>query len=148
MNWSTFDFIFFGVLLVGTCLAFGLAIKKTRNRTYRVAAGVALITTLILVWINGAVGIIGSEDNKANLMYAGVLSIALVGSVISRFRAHGMARTMFMTALAQMVVTVIAVFEGLGSTGSGWPYNLLILNGIFIGMWLTSGWLFLRSEHH
>ena len=29
---------------------------------------------LILVWMNLAVGIIGSEDNLANLMYIGVLA--------------------------------------------------------------------------
>jgi hypothetical protein len=32
---------------------------------------------LLLVWVTGAVGIIGSEDNPANSLYIGVLGVGL-----------------------------------------------------------------------
>ena len=55
----------------------------------------------MLVWINLAVGIIGSEDNPANLMYGGVLAVGVAGAVAARFRPGGMARALAATALAQ-----------------------------------------------
>jgi hypothetical protein len=57
----------------------------TDNRAYRAAVGVAIAAAFILVWMNLAVGIIGSEDNPANLMYGGVLAIGIIGAVIARF---------------------------------------------------------------
>lgn len=33
--------------------------RMTSNTAYRIAAGVALAAALILVWMNGAVGVIG-----------------------------------------------------------------------------------------
>ena len=38
----------------------------TGNSAYRAAVGVAIAAAFILVWMNLAVGIIGSEDNPAN----------------------------------------------------------------------------------
>jgi len=34
----------------------------------------------IIVWINGAVGITGSENNPANLLYGGVLVVGIIGA--------------------------------------------------------------------
>jgi len=64
------DFAVFGALLLGVGVTFELAARKTGNIVYRSAVGVALAAAFILVWVNGSVGVIGSEDNDANLMYA------------------------------------------------------------------------------
>lgn len=53
--------------------------------------------------MNGAVGIVGSEDNPANLMYGGVLAVGIVGAVIARFRAEGMARAQGSVALIALI---------------------------------------------
>ncbi len=113
---------------------------KTRNPC-RSAVGVALATALILLWVNGAVGVIGSENNDANLMYFGVLAVGIIGAVIARFQPRGMALALFATALAQALVTVIAMIGGLGYPASG-PLEILCLNGFFIVLWLGSAWLF------
>ena len=63
----------------------------------------------MLLWINGAVGLIGSEDNPANLMYGGVLAVGVIGAVIARLEPLGMARALFATALAQFLVPVVAL---------------------------------------
>jgi len=42
------------------------------------------------------------------LMYIGVLAVGIIGALIARFQPHGMARALFATALAQMLVAVIA----------------------------------------
>ena len=111
--WDVADFAIFGALLVGVGVTFELAARKTGNSAYRSAVGVALAAVFILVWVNGAVGIIGSEDNDANLMYYGVLAVGLIGAFVARFQPRGMARALFATALAQALVAVIALIAGI-----------------------------------
>ncbi len=114
--WDVVDFAVFGALLVGAGITCELAARKTGNTVYRSDVGVALAAAFILVWVNGAVGVVGSEDNDANLMYAGVLAVGIIGALIARFQPKGMARALFATALAQVVVAMIALIAGLGST--------------------------------
>jgi len=88
VNWTLSDFVFAGVLLFGAGLTYELA-RKAGGIAYRAAVGVALAAAFLLVWINGAVGIIGNEDNPANLMYGGVLAVGIIGAMIARFQATG-----------------------------------------------------------
>ena len=135
--WDLADFAIFGAMLVGACGTYELAARVTRNHAYRAAVGVALATAFILVWMNLAVGIIGNEDNPANLMYGGVLAVGIIGAIIARFQPHGMARALVATALAQALGAVIALIAGLGYT--------LILTGFFVALWLTSARLFRKA---
>ena len=75
-----------------------LAARKTGNTAYRSGVGLALLAAFLLVWVNGAVGIIGSEDNDANVVYYGVLAVGLIGALIARFEPQGMSRAMIATA--------------------------------------------------
>ena len=145
VSWDETDFIFAGALIAGTGLAFELAVRMTRNAAYRAAVGVALAAAFILIWVNLAVGVIGTEDNPANLMYSGVLAVGIIGAVIARFQPHGMARALVATALAQASVGVIALIAGSGSTGPTWPGDVLGLTGIFAALWLLSAWLFRKA---
>ena len=111
------------------------------NTTYRSAVGLALAGAFLLFWVNGAVGIIGDEDNVANLMYGGVLAVGLIGAIIVHFQPHGMTRALFATALAQSLVAVIALVAGLGYPVSS-PGKILMLNGFFVALWVGSAWLF------
>ena len=141
--WNLFDFVFAGALIFGTGLTFVLVASKAGNSAYRFAFGVALAAAFILVWLTGAVGIIGSEDNNANVMYFGVLAVGIVGAIIARFRPHGMARALFATALAQALVSVIALIITLGSPWSPpGVLGVLVLNGFFVGLFVGSAWLF------
>src|SRR3712207_3518377 len=121
MKWDHTDFIVFGVMLFGACGVFELAARMTPSFAYRAAVGIAVVAAFILIWMNLAVGVIGSEDNPANLMYAGVLAVAITGAFIVRFRPHGMARVLVATAFAQALVGLITLVAGLGSTGENWP---------------------------
>ena len=86
VDWTAFDFVFMAALLGGVGLGLELAVRKTRNVAYRMAACAALAAAFLLIWINGAVGIIGSEQEDANLLYGGVLGVALIGAAAARFR--------------------------------------------------------------
>ena len=92
--------------------------------------------------MNLAVGIIGNENNPANLMHGGVLSVGIIGAIVARLQPLGMAHALVATALAQALVAVIALIIGLGNT--------LILTGLFVALWLTSAWLFRKAarEHN
>jgi hypothetical protein len=125
---------------------FDLASRMTGKTAYRMAVGIALLGAFLLIWMNLAVGIIGSEDNPANLMYAGVLAIGLVGAFAVRFRPRGMALTLGVMALAQLTVGVIALSAGLGSTGANWPRVIYVLTAFFAASWLLSAWLFHRAS--
>jgi hypothetical protein len=92
--------------------------------------------------MNLAVGIIGTEDNPSNLMFGGVLAVGIVGAVIARLQPQGMARALVATALAQALVAVIALLAGWGSTGPGWPGDILVLTGFFAALWVGSALLF------
>ncbi|KFE64412.1 hypothetical protein DB31_2206 [Hyalangium minutum] len=135
--WGPADFALFGAMLFAACGTYELAARVTGNTAYRAAAGVALAAAFILVWLNLAVGIIGSEENPASLMYGGVLAVGLMGALLARFQPQGMARALAGTALAQAVAAVIALIAGWG--------NALILTGLFVALWLTSAQLFRKA---
>ncbi|WP_224248141.1 hypothetical protein [Hyalangium gracile] len=135
--WGPADFAIFGAMLLVACGTYELAARMTGSTAYRAAVGVALAAAFTLVWMNLAVGIIGSEDNPANLMYGGVLVVGIAGAIIARFQPHGMARALVGTALAQALVAVIALIAGLGSA--------LVLTGLFVALWLTSAQLFRKA---
>jgi len=142
MDWDLLDFAVFGALVAGVVIAYKLATRMSNNAAYRSATGVALAAAFILVWVNAAVGIIGSESNDANLLYFGVLAVGIVGAIVVRFRAKGMVRALCATALAQALVGVVALIAGWGSTGPVWPKDILVLTGFFTALWLVSAWLF------
>jgi peptidoglycan/LPS O-acetylase OafA/YrhL len=101
-------------------------------------------TALILVWTNLAVGLIGSGDNPANWMYFGVLVVGIIGALVARFRPRGMARALFVTALAQVLVAAITLVAGLGYPLSG-PLEILVMNGFFVVLFAGSALLFRRA---
>jgi hypothetical protein len=137
VDWDLADFLFAGALLLAAGVGYELVVRRTSDRAYRAAAAVALGAAFLLVWANAAVGVIGSEDNPANLMYWGVPAVAIAGALVARLRAAGMALVMVATAAAQVLVDVIAVVSGMGFAG---PVTLF-----FAALWLLSGWLFRKA---
>jgi hypothetical protein len=95
--------------------------------------------------MNLAVGLIGTEDNLANWMFAGVLAVGIAGTVIARLRPRGMMRALAATALTQALVAFIALIAGLGSMEPSWPGHILVLNGVFTALWAGSALLFRRA---
>lgn len=145
MNWDLFDFAVAAVLLAGVGITYAITVRLTGNTAYRSAVGVALAAAFLMVWVNGAVGIIGDEGNSANLMFGGVLMVAVAGVLIARFRPQGMARALVATALAQVTVAGVALSAGLGRAGPAWPQDILFLTGFFALLWLLSAWLFRKA---
>jgi hypothetical protein len=135
--WTGSDFVTFGAMLFVACGTYELATRRTGNTAYRAAVGIAVAAGFLLVWINLAVGILGSEANPANLMFGGVLAVGIAGAFVARFRPQGMARALEGTAVAQGLVGLIALAAGWG--------NALALTAFFAAVWLSSAQLFRRA---
>lgn len=115
------------------------------NTAYRAAAGVALAAALLLMFFNVAVGVIGPEDDDANVLGFAVLAVAVIGVMVARFQPTGMARALLVTALAHASVAVIALTAGFGDTMPDWQRKIVVLSGFFIALWLLSAWLFRKA---
>lgn len=142
VKWGPEDFLIIGTLLAMVCGAIELAARTTTSLFYRAGVCLAVVTSFLLFWINAAVGMIGDEGNPANLMYAGVLFVALAGALLARFRPAGMARAFFAAAGAHGLVALIALIAGLGASEPPGPVGILILNGFFVALWMLAGGLF------
>ncbi len=131
--WGPPAFVLFGAMLLSVCSLLELATRMSRSPFYRLGFGIALVAGFVLIWMNLAVGIIGSEDNPANLMYGGVLAIGATGAILARLRPRGLAIALVVMAVAQGLVSATAVLGG---------YFTVPLDAIFITLWLVSAWLF------
>lgn len=121
--------------------------KLSDSLIYKIALGWALGSALFLIWTNLAVGIIGSEDNVANLMYFGVVLILITSAFIARFRPKGMAIALLATALAHASTIVIALIAGMEDYPGSSVYEIIMVNGFFITQFSLAGGLFwLASE--
>jgi len=136
VNWTGSDFIFAAVMIGGVGAVFELTVRMSRNHAYRAGVGFALAAAFLIVWANGAVGMIGDEDNPYNLLFGGVLLIALVGAIIAWFRPAGMGRAMAAAAVAQVAVSAF----GLSADARGAVFSIA-----FAAPWLLAAALFRKA---
>lgn len=143
--WDLFDFLVAGVLLSGTGASFIIISRLSEQIMYRIALGIALLSALLLVWVNGAVGLIGSENNEFNLIYFGILFILIIGAFISRFRPKGMAIVLFATATVQASTILAALFMGMQHRTDSSISEIVLVNLFFIVLFSISGGLFWQA---
>ena len=141
VNWTAFDFFAAWVLLFGTGLTYKLIAIRKNNSKFRVAVGITVATSLLVTWVNLAVGIIGSENNPANDLFFGVLLIGFSGAIISRLQPKGLALTAFIMAIAQFMVPIIAYLVWRPDFDPG-VIKIFILNGFFVMLYIGSALLF------
>ncbi len=125
-----------------------MSILHFSTPTYRKLGFAALYFGLVLLFVaNGAVGIIGSENNPANLLYASVFVAAVVGSLFVRFSPYRMMWVSFLTAIVHMSVPVFALFiwPAQVSWGDAGVFGVLFLNTLFSGIFFLSGYFFQKA---
>jgi hypothetical protein len=141
VNWDETDFLAAWLLMVGAAAAYSFATSRTGDVAYRAAVGLAVMTAFILIWINLAVGLIGSEDNPANLLYVGVLAVGLFGAIFAKLQPRGMFRVLLATALAQTLVPVVAFIIWQPAFTFG-VVKVFILNACFAFLFVGAALLF------
>ncbi len=144
-NWSPSDFVFAAILTLGAGVAYELFAKRSGNASFRAGAAVALGASFLLIWINGAVGLIGSETNEVNMLYAFVVFIGILGAVAARPKARGMSRALFVMAVAQFLVPIVALFVNPNDFSPG-LMRVFALNSLFVVLFAGAGLLFRNAE--
>lgn len=137
VDWGPEDFIVMGALLAMACVGYEVATRLSSNWAYRAGAAVAIVTCFMTVWVNLAVGMVGDEDNPANLLFGGVILIAMIGAILSGFRPRGVARSMQAAAVAQGLMAVYALVAG--------DLVAVLPIAFFMVPWLAGAHLFLRA---
>lgn len=145
VNWSLSDFIFAMVMIGGTGVLFELATRMSRNWAYRGGVALALLASFLMVWVNAAVGILGNEDNPANLVFGVVLAIEIAGAIVAKVKAEAMVRAMAVTAGAQALIGLVVFAREIASNEPPGPFGLLLLIEGFAALWLASALLFAKA---
>jgi hypothetical protein len=60
VNWSVFDFLVAGALLLSTGLLIELVIRKVTKRKHRILLFAIILLALLIIWIELSVGVFGS----------------------------------------------------------------------------------------
>lgn len=142
-NWTGGDFLFAAFMIGGALLLYEFAGRLSTSLAYRAGAALAVAAAFLLVWINLAVGIVGSEDNPANLGFFLLVLAAAVGGFAAEFRARGMARAMLGVAIVQMLLgLVIATAPSTAQVEPMGAWGVLAISGFFAALWLASAALF------
>lgn len=142
VKWTIIDFVLMGVLLFGTGSLFVLVIRHGENIIYRAGMAVAVGATFLMIWVNLAVGLIGSGPHAGNLMYIGVVLILFIGIYLSRFKANKLELVMFTTALSFILITIIALLTNMQEYPGSSVIEIIGINLFFATPYLLAGLLF------
>lgn len=134
VQWTGSDFAIAAAMLGSVCLALEGLIRVSPDPWFRFASAIALLTALMLTWANAAVGMIGAESNPQNRVFILVVLLAVMGSLITGFRAKGMAQTMLFTGLLQALIAVVAYLSAWG--------NIFAISAPFVLLWWSAAMLF------
>lgn len=142
VNWSVGDFLVMGILIFSTGLAFVLLTRYAPNFIYRAAIASAIGSTFLLIWVNLAVGLIGSGPNPGNLMYLGVLAIIIIGTYLARFTPRGMERVMLATSGSLVLLAIVALLMNMQHYPGSSVKEIILVNAFFGALFAISGLLF------
>lgn len=145
VSWTLTDFVFAGTLLFGTGLAYKLITRKSSSLIYRFATGLALFSGFFLIWANLAVGIVGSEDNPANLMYFAVIAVGLTSAFVWGVKPRGMFRTMLSMAVTQVLIAIVILALGLYQVPPSSVVKIVGINGLFVTLYAISALLYKKT---
>lgn len=135
-NWpaKAFVLVYFLFFVVG--MAYALIARRMDAWSYKAGVGVALATGFVMTWSNMVQ--VADSGQPVNLLYNGVLVVGIVGVLLARLKARGLAHTLFV-----MVATLALIAVVLPSVApSHLARNMAIKQGIFVMLFAASGLLF------
>jgi hypothetical protein len=146
VQWTASDFVVMGAMLAVACGAFELLVRAGNGAAYRIAAALTVFGVFFLIWVNLAVGIIGSEDNDANMMFAAVIATVVGSACLSHVRPRGMSRTLLAAAAIQVLIVVVELAARFGRAESvNWPTDVIGCTVTLLAFWLAAAALFARA---
>lgn len=137
VNWNAGDFIIAGIAFAIVGGLFELTARASANFAYRIAVVLGVACGFLQLWINGAVGIIGNEDNPANWTYYAVVAMAAAGAIVAIGKPRDLMRAMLAAAGAQVIFSVLHAVNGTPTP---------IIDGFFVALWIAAARLFARAD--
>lgn len=144
-GWSVGDNMFVAVVLFVGSFIFDRAARRAPNFSYLAGVAAALAAGFGLFVVNGAVGLVGSEDQAHNRWFLAVILAAIVGAVAARGRTEDLARAMLAAGVAHILVSA-AVLISTGGASDGDARMEVVGLSVFAAIWLASAWLFRRAS--
>lgn len=139
VNWDETDFIVAAIIFAIVGGLIELAVRISSNWYFRFGAMFAVLAGFMVVWSNLAVGMIGNEDNPANLWFGAVLLTAICGSILSHFY-KGILPTVMLAA--GTIQAAIGLFAGvLGADLRGGIFTIILS-----APWMLSSALFYAAR--
>jgi hypothetical protein len=139
-HWTAGGFVFVYVLFFATGMAYALIAKKMNMWAYKVGVGLALVTGFAFGWSNMVQ--VADSGHPENLVYYSVLVVGIVGALLARLQARGLAYTLF--AMAATLALIVVVLP------SGAPpdlaRNMAIGHGAYVVLLIASGLLFRHAS--
>jgi hypothetical protein len=139
-NWPARAFVFVYILFFLTVLAYTLIARRMEAWSYKAAVGLALVTGFSLGWSNMVQ--VADSGHPENLVYYSVLVVGIVGALLARLHARGLARTLFVMAATLALIALILP--------SGAPpefaRRIAIGHGVGVALFTASGLLFRHAS--
>ena len=145
VEWTAFDFAAAAALLGSAGMLLRIGWRRAGSAVQRMAVVGALGSSLMLAWVDLAVGVIGEPEEPINAAYLLVLAIGIGGAIGARLRPLGMARTLYAMALAQTAVAAAALLAGKHAAPISSVGEILGVNAMFAAMFVGSALLYRAS---
>jgi len=145
-DWGPSGFLLMGTLLFVTFLMIELISKHSPNMFYKAAVALTTLTTLGIIYVNLAVGIIG-DGNNTSACYFLVVPVGFIGLAVSRLKAKGLSITAFcMAAVVLMVPTIALLLNDPYILEAPGPLKVFILSTCIAASYVIAGVLFRNAS--
>jgi len=139
-NWPAGAFVRVYVLFFVTGMVYALVARRMGAWTYKAGVGVALVTAFGLGW--GTMVQVADSGHPERLWYHSVLVVGVIGAIMARLKAPGLAWTLFAMAAALALISLILP--------SGAPPDMArrmaIGHGVQVVLFTVAGLLFRRAS--
>lgn len=139
VDWTPGDFLAAALMLLFLGGAIELAVRVARTLPGRAGLMIAGFAAFFTFWVNGAVGLIGSEDEMLNLGFYWLVLVALLATLFAWFQPAPMRWIMGAMALAQPLMGALALWT---MPGHSVEWGVLVFFG---AIWMAAAACFHRA---
>lgn len=131
-----------GALIFGAGTLLVVILRTAAHIAYRAGLVMAIGTSFLMIWVNLAVGLIGSGPNTGNILYMGVIGVLIGGIYLSKFKPAGMERAMFATAFSVLLVGAVALIMNMQYYPGSSVMEIIGVSLFFAAPYAVAGLLF------
>ena len=146
-HWPPGAFVVVGVLIFTMGFIYEWITRRRDSLAYRAAVGIAFASGFVLVWSSF---VHMADVTPYAALYFGVPVVGMVGAAVARLRPDGMSRALFVTASAQVLVSLLVLMIRRNgnpqiSTWAPPEWRSVVGNAVMTLLFIGSGLLFRRA---